>query len=101
LFFTNQNILKQAQINGGVELNIENNKTRVVILTDHYQIRGEIAHFSGARLTDYMNESKAFIAVTDAEVLNYEGRQMITAPFLNVGLDKIEVIVPELDSKIG
>ena len=92
--------MKQAQINGGVELNIENNKTRVVILTDHYQIRGEIAHFSGARLTDYMNESKAFIAVTDAEVLNYEGRPMITAPFLNVGLDKIEVIVPAPDSTV-
>lgn len=75
-------------------MNIEGNMTQVVILTGHYEIHGKIAHFSDARLTDYMNEANAFIAVTDAVVLNYEGRQMAAAPFLNVGRDRIEMIIP-------
>ena len=44
------------------------NRTRVVILAGPYRIKGEIALVAGARLTDYMVESKGFIAVTQAEV---------------------------------
>ncbi len=75
-------------------MNAPENKTKVIIFTGNYQIRGEIAHFSDTRLTDYMNEANAFIAVTNAEVLNCDEKQLVAVPFLNVGLEKIEVIVP-------
>ena len=38
----------------------------IVILTDTLRIEGTLGIFSGVRLTDYMNESKPFIPITDA-----------------------------------
>ncbi len=69
-------------------------KTKVIILTGHNRIIGDIAHFSDTRLTDYMVETKAFIAVTNAEVMNREGKRILKLPFLNVGRNQIEVIAP-------
>ena len=72
------------------------NRTRVTIFTSAYRIKGYIDLIPGARVTDYMAEAKAFIAVTDAEVweLQLGGRQIIAAPFLNVCRDHIQVIAP-------
>ena len=46
----------------------EQNRTKVIILTGSYRIKGYIDLVPGARVTDYMTEAKNFIAVTDAEV---------------------------------
>ena len=70
-------------------------RTRVVILAGSYRIKGEIALVAGARLTDYMVDSKGFIAVTQAEVWDLEGRRILTAPFLDVSRAHIVVVVPE------
>ena len=70
-------------------------KTKVIILTACHRIIGKIAHFSNARLTDYMAEAKSFIAVTDAEVRNHSGALVLTTSFLNVRRDQIEMIMPE------
>jgi len=72
-------------------------RTRVTILTGSYRIKGFIDLIPGARVTDYVNEAKGFIAVTDAEVweLAVGGRQMISAKFLNVSRDHIQVITPQ------
>ena len=72
------------------------NRTRVTIFTSAYRIKGYIDLIPGARVTDYMAEAKAFIAVTDAEVweLQLGGRQIIAAPFLNVCREHIQVIAP-------
>jgi hypothetical protein len=43
-------------------------KQKVLIFTHRFEIKGYIGVYQGVRLTDYMNESKAFISVTDAEV---------------------------------
>ena len=72
----------------------DESKTRVTILTSTYRIKGNIDLLQGARVTDYMAEAKAFIAVTDAEVWEIVGRQVFTAPFLNVNRDHIEIIAP-------
>ncbi len=72
----------------------DESKTRVTILTSTYRIKGNIDLLPGARVTDYMAEAKAFIAVTDAEVWEIVGRQVFTAPFLNVNRDHIEIIAP-------
>ena len=73
---------------------IDENKTKVTILTDTYRIKGNIERLPGARITDYMTEAKEFIAVTDAEVWEVVGRQVFTAPFVNVNRDHIQIISP-------
>ena len=72
-------------------------RTKVTILTASYRIKGFIDLIPGARVTDYVNEAKGFIAITDAEVweLAVGGRQMIAAKFLNVSRDHIQVITPQ------
>jgi len=69
-------------------------KTKVIILTVRHRIIGKIAHFSNARLTDYMAEAKSFIAVTDAEVRDHSGSLVLTTSFLNARRDQIEMIMP-------
>lgn len=72
-------------------------RTKVTILTGSYRIKGFIDLLPGARVTDYMSEARGFIAVTDAEVweLQVGGRLMISAGFLNVSRDHIQVITPQ------
>jgi hypothetical protein len=72
----------------------EETRTKVTILTANYRIKGSIDMIAGARVTDYFIEAKGFIALTDAEVWESSGRQVFTAPFLNVSRDHIQVIVP-------
>ena len=74
----------------------EETRTKVTIFTGSYRIKGYIDLIPGARVTDYMTEAKPFIAVTDAEVWELEvgGRQLLSAPFLNVSREHIQVIAP-------
>jgi hypothetical protein len=73
----------------------EQSRTKVTILTGTYRIKGYIELVPGARVTDYMVEAKGFIAVTDAEVWETGDRRVLTAPFLNVSRDHIQVVMPE------
>jgi hypothetical protein len=70
-------------------------KTRVILLSENYRIEGDVHLVAGARLTDYLTEAKAFIAVTNAHVTDHSGREVLSAPFVNVNRDRVEVIVPE------
>jgi hypothetical protein len=74
----------------------DESRTKVTILTGNYRIKGYIDLLPGARLTDYIVEAKDFVAVTNAEV--YEsvlgGRQVLTAPFINVNRDHIQIVTP-------
>jgi len=71
-------------------------KTRVTILTSSYRIKGNIDLLPGARLTDFIIESKSFVAVTDAEVweLAIGGRQILSAAFIDVSKDHIQIVMP-------
>jgi hypothetical protein len=82
-------------ITQGGPLMAEQNRTKVIILTGSYRIKGYIDLVPGARVTDYMTEAKNFIAVTDAEVWEAGERRVLAAPFLNVSRDHIQVITPE------
>jgi hypothetical protein len=75
-------------------MSADESKTRITILTGTYRIKGTIDLLPGARVTDFMAEAKGFIAVTDAEVWEIVGRQVFTAPFINVNRDHIEIITP-------
>jgi hypothetical protein len=72
------------------------NRTRVNILTRSYRIRGYVDVIPGARVTDFIVGAKHFIAVVDAEVYEPElgGRQVMTAPFIDINLNHIEVLAP-------
>jgi hypothetical protein len=72
-----------------------NAKTKVVILTRSYRIKGHIHMQPGARVTDYMIDSKNFMALTDVEVWDLSGRLVMNAPFVNVSRDHIEIVTPE------
>lgn len=69
-------------------------KTKVTILTDSYRIKGYIDLLPGARVTDFMHESKEFVAISDAEVYEVElaGRQVLTAPFIDVNRNHIQIV---------
>ncbi|MGQ0545837.1 MAG: DUF6812 domain-containing protein [Betaproteobacteria bacterium] len=71
-------------------------KTKVTILTSTYRIKGYIDLVPGARITDYMAEAREFMAVTNAEVweLQVGGRQVLSAPFINVSRAHVEIILP-------
>lgn len=73
----------------------EETKTKVVILTRSYRIKGLIHLQAGARVTDFMIDSKNFLAVTAVEIWDMSGRQVMTAPFVNVSRDHIEIISPD------
>jgi hypothetical protein len=70
-------------------------RTRVVILAGSYRVKGEIELVPGARITDYMVESKEFFAVTNAEVWDLEGRKIFAAPFLNLSRSHVVVVAPD------
>ena len=74
----------------------EETRTKVTIFTGSYRIKGFIDLLPGSRVTDFMTGSKEFIAVTDAEVFELEigGRQLMSAPFINVSRDHIQIIAP-------
>ena len=69
-------------------------KTHVLILSKNYKIEGQIDLIPGARLTDYMNNSNKFIAVTKARVLDSENNEVARAGFIDVLVNSSEVILP-------
>jgi len=74
----------------------DESKTKVTILTSTYRIRGYIDLVPGARVTDFMTEARDFIAVVNAEVweLQVGGRMVLSAAFINVSREHIEIILP-------
>ena len=69
-------------------------KSRMIIYTKNFQIKGDIFLYEGARLTDYMLEAESFIAVSNAEITDHQHSNVFTTPFLNVNRDHIEIILP-------
>ena len=61
----------------------------------HYRIKGYIDLLPGARVTDFMNDARGFIALTEAEVWEVAGRQVFAAPFLNLNRDHVQIITPD------
>ena len=76
-------------------MNTEENRTKVTILTGTYRVKGYIELLPGARVTDYLVESKDFIAVIDAEVWELGNRHLLNAPFINLSLDHIQIVIPD------
>ncbi len=70
-------------------------KTKVIIFTNNFKITGDISNFQNTRLTDYISESRPFIAVTDVVIEDRNGgKNLFTTPFINVHKNNIEIIFP-------
>jgi len=66
----------------------------VKIWTASFVITGEIDTMRDERLTDYIRENKDFIAVTQVNVTDREGKALFRTHFLNVSTNHIEIILP-------
>ena len=73
----------------------DDGKTKVVILTHSYRIKGSVHLLPGARITDFLVDSKEFLAVTDVEIWNLSGQQILSAPFVSISREHIEIVTPE------
>ena len=71
-------------------------KTRIVILMKNFRISGSIDLLPGARMTDYLMECKEFMALTNAEVWNLEGRKLLASDFMDINREHIELVMPEV-----
>ncbi len=65
------------------------------IQTTTQQIRGTIYVRRDQRVSDALREAEAFIAVTDAVVLNAAGEEIVRAPFLALNKAHILWVMPE------
>lgn len=70
-------------------------KTKIVVLTGNYRITGTIDLLPGARITDFLMECREFMALTDAEVWDLNGRKLFSSSFMNMNRERIELIMPE------
>lgn len=70
------------------------NKTKVTILTGSYRINGYLDVLPGARVTDFMLESKEFVVVLDVEVFEAgeAGRKVLSAPFIDLNRNHIQIV---------
>ena len=73
---------------------MDSGTTKVLILTGSHRIEGEISLGPGARVTDYLVNSKPFLGITDAEVKDLDGNLRFRSSFLNVARDRIHILTP-------
>ncbi len=70
-------------------------RQKIRIFTRQFEIVGDLHIYAGARLTDFMNESKDFISVTDAEIRRPADGMLLRTKFLNLRKGEVEIILPE------
>ena len=71
-----------------------NDCTPVIIFTRNYRIEGNISVPPKARVTDFLMVANRFIPVVDAEIKDKKNNVLLTADYLSVHRDNIEVILP-------
>ncbi|MFH1453657.1 MAG: hypothetical protein ABIH00_06730 [Armatimonadota bacterium] len=75
-------------------------KIRVVIITTHLRLEGEMHVIPGGRLLDEINKERVFLPVTDATIYDMHGENIIdTLEFIAVNKNQILLIAPANQSK--
>jgi hypothetical protein len=81
---------------------VEHRDERIVLETDRYRISGVLRlprDGYRSRLTDYLNSSeRAFVALTDVEVVPFDGGEPQRQPFLAVALSHVVLAMPDGDA---
>lgn len=77
---------------------MEHRDERIVVETDRYRISGMLRlprDGYRSRLTDYLNASeRAFVALTDVELVPFDGGEAQHRPFLAVSLGHVVLAMP-------
>ncbi len=80
-------------------------KIRVrVYTTDHWEIQGDILLPSSgynARLSDFLNNDNTFIALTNAQVYDIDGKLLASESFLSVNKRTIKVVIEDQKSEVS
>jgi hypothetical protein len=66
-----------------------------VIQTTTQRIQGSLYLRAGERVSDMLNRSEHFLAVTDATVFDAEGKEIYNCGFMAVNIDLIVWLVPK------
>jgi len=78
---------------------MEHHDERIVVETDRYRISGLLRlprDGYRSRLTDYLNSSeRAFLALTDVELVPFDGSAAERRPFLAVALSHVVLAMPD------
>ncbi|MBV9803034.1 MAG: hypothetical protein JO130_07600 [Solirubrobacterales bacterium] len=77
---------------------MEHRDERILIETDRYRITGMLRlprDGYRSRLTDYLNSSdRMFLALTDVELVPFDGGEPQQRPFLAVSLNHVALAMP-------
>jgi hypothetical protein len=77
---------------------VEHRDERILVETDRYRITGVLRlprDGYRSRLTDYLNSSeRAFVALTDVELVPFDGGEAQRRPFLAVSLQHVVLAMP-------
>jgi len=77
---------------------VEHRDERILIETDRYRITGMLRlprDGYRSRLTDYLNSSdRMFLALTDVELVPFDGGEPQQRPFLAVSLNHVALAMP-------
>jgi hypothetical protein len=81
---------------------VEHRDERIVVETDRYRISGMLRlprDGYRSRLTDYLNSSeRAFLALTEVELVPFDGGEPQRRAFLAVALSHIVLAMPDGDA---
>jgi hypothetical protein len=81
---------------------MEHRDERIVIETDRYRISGVLRlprDGYRSRLTDYLNSAeRAFLALTEVELVPFDGGEIERRPFLAVALNHVVLAMPDGDA---
>ena len=81
-----------GEFNRGTNMN---DNTKLMVFANGFRISGFGSVLPGARVTDYMNESQKFFALTEVSVWDIkDGRKVMSVPFINVNRSNVEFVVP-------
>jgi hypothetical protein len=77
---------------------VEHRDERILVETNRYRITGLLRlprDGYRSRLTDYLNSSdRAFVALTDVELVPFDGGETQRRPFLAVSLQHVVLAMP-------
>jgi hypothetical protein len=74
---------------------IEREQRKVAIIDPGFRIEGKIHMLPRMRLSEFVNTSRQFIPITEAEVFSSDGsKKLYTSEFMEINRDSIITMIP-------
>jgi hypothetical protein len=73
---------------------VSKNPVAVIIQTVHHRVTGNIHIRPEDRIKDELDRNEDFLAVTDAVILDSEGKQIASSKFISVNRHQIVWVLP-------